>query len=202
MARARSKGTAEGRGEVAREALIAAARHAFAKGGAAAVEVIPVCKAAGLTTGALYHHFKNRQGLLVAVIEAVAAGVAESAAAAMEGVSTDWEKLRAGVHCVLDCCLEDEVRHTYNEAPSIVGLEEWRRIEEAKTGVLLVTTLARLQAAGALQVPGGSLPLLAAMLKGAIVEGAMSITRAPRPRVARKEAGVLLDALLQSVRRG
>lgn len=190
----------KGRGETAREALLAEARKAFARGGQAAVEVVPICEAAGLTTGALYHHFVNRQGLLRAVIEAVADSVAQKAAKAMEGVEDDWEQLLCGVHRVLDCCLEDEVRVTYNEAPGIVGLEEWRRIEESKTGVLLVTTLARLQSAGLLKPL--SIELLASMVKGAIVEGAMSISRSPKPKRTRKEAGELLDALLQSVRAG
>ena len=117
----------------------------------------------------------------------------------MEGIDDDWEQLRAGVHCVLDCCLEDEVRVTYNEAPSIVGLDEWRRIEESKTGVLLVTTLLRLQQDGLLKPL--SIELLAAMVKGAIVEGAMTITRSSKPKRTRAEAGELLDALLESVRR-
>ncbi|MBM4781418.1 MAG: TetR/AcrR family transcriptional regulator, partial [Archangiaceae bacterium] len=163
------------------------------------VEVVPICEAAGLTTGALYHHFGNRNGLLRAVVEAVAESVATKAAKAMEGIDDDWEQLRAGVHCVLDCCLEDEVRVTYNEAPSIVGLDEWRRIEESKTGVLLVTTLLRLQQDGLLKPL--SIELLAAMVKGAIVEGAMTITRSSKPKRTRAEAGELLDALLESVRR-
>lgn len=182
----------------ARAALLEAARAAFARGGQAAVTVIPVCEAAGLTTGALYHHFKNRQGLLRALIEDVAAWVAQQAVKAMERERDDWSKLRAGVNAVLDACLEPVVRNTYNEAPTIVGLDEWRTIEESKTGVLLVETLLRLQARGALRPI--SVPLLASMVKGAIVEGAMSITRSPKPKQTRKEAGELLDAMLAALR--
>lgn len=181
----------------ARAALLKAAWKAFAEGGQAAVAVIPVCQAAGLTTGALYHYFGNRQGLLRALIEEVAAWVAERARAAMEGERDDWKQLRAGVHAVLDACLEPVVRNTYNEAPSIVGLEEWRAIEEGKTGVLLVETLQRLDERGGLKPV--SIPLLASMVKGAIVEGAMSITRSPSPKKTRKEAGALLDAMLAAL---
>lgn len=182
----------------ARTALLAAAREAFAQGGQAAVAVIPVCEAAGLTTGALYHHFQNRSGLLRALIEDVAAWVAQQAVKAMEPETDDWAKLRAGVNAVLDACLEPVVRNTYNEAPSIVGLEEWRAIEESKTGVLLVETLLRLQQRGALKPV--SIPLLASMVKGAIVEGAMSITRSAKPKQTRREAGQLLDAMLAALR--
>jgi AcrR family transcriptional regulator len=181
-----------------RDDLLKAAREAFERGGQAAVEVVPVCTAAGVTTGVLYHSFGSRQGLLRAVLEDVAALVAERTRAVMSKEKTPWARLQAGVREVLDCCLEPLIRNAYNEAPSIVGLDEWRTIEEAKTGVLLVETLFELQAAGQLQPL--ALPVLAAMLKGAIVEGAMAITRAEKPALARKEAQKVLDLLLASVR--
>ncbi len=59
-----------------REKLISHARRLFARGGQAAVGVIEVSKAAGVTTGALYHHFENRHDLLRAVLEDVGASAA------------------------------------------------------------------------------------------------------------------------------
>lgn len=185
--------------EHSRTALINAARRRFAKKGQAGVEVLPVTRDAKLTTGALYHHFGSRQGLLRAVLEDTAALVAERARVAMAGHSDTWQQVNAGVQAVLDACLEPAVRMTYNEAPSILGLDGWRAMEESHTGVLLVGTLARLEAEGGL-VPGMSLPLLASMLKGAIVEGAMFITRSKQPKVARKEAGELLERMLLAAR--
>lgn len=181
-----------------REALLVAARKAFEDGGHDAVEVLPVCAAAGVTTGVLYHHFGNRQGLLRALLEDVANLVAQRTRLAMSKATTPWGRLEAGITQVLDCCLEPLVRNAYNQAPSIVGLDEWRAIEEARTGVLLVETLIELQQAG--QLKPLSLPLLASMMKGAIVEGAMAITRSDKPRAARKEAQAVLEVMLSAVR--
>lgn len=184
--------------ERTRHVLLATARARFAQGGQAAVAVLEVTAEAGLTTGALYHHFQNRQGLLQAVLEEVAQSVADRAAEAVATKTDGWEQLRAGVDAVLDCCLEPEVRNAYNEAPAIMGLDEWRRLEESKTGVLLVAVLSQLANDG--RIKKVSLPLLAAMVKGAIVEGAMSITRAEHPKKVRREAGALLDALLSGLK--
>jgi AcrR family transcriptional regulator len=190
--------TRDSEAALTRAKLVAHARRLFASGGQAAVGVIEVSRAAGVTTGALYHHFKKRKDLLRAVLEDVAAHVASCAVAAMEGLTDPWERLTVGITAVLDACLEDDVRIAYNEAPAILGLNEWRALEESKTGVLLVHALLALAKEG--QLKPFSLELLASMVKGAVVEGAMSITRSAHPKATRREAGELLGALLGGLR--
>lgn len=181
-----------------RAALVSHARRLFAVGGQAAVGVIEVSRAAGVTTGALYHHFAKRQDLLRAVLEDVAEHVASCAVEAMNAVDDNWAKLVVGITAVLDACLEPDVRHAYNEATAIIGLDEWRMLEESKTGVLLIRALMVLSAEGKLKPV--SLELLASMVKGAVVEAAMSITRAEHPKKLRAEAHQLLEAILAGVR--
>lgn len=178
--------------------LVAHGRRLFARGGQAAVGVIEVSKAAGVTTGALYHHFSNRQALLRAVLEDVATSVATRAIDAMKGRTDPWERLMRGVTAVLDACLEDDVKLVYNEAASILGLEQWRALEESKTGVLLMHGLTEVAKTG--QLKPVSLSLLAAMVKGAVVEAAMSITRSKNPKKTRREAGELLQVLFEGLR--
>ena len=69
---------------------------------------------------------------------------------------------------------------------------------ESKTGVLLVQGLQAVEATGTLRPV--SLALLASMVKGAVVEAAMSITRSKQPKKTRREAGELLGVLLQGLR--
>ena len=54
-----------------RASLIAAAREAFGTVGYAAASMDEMTAAAGLTRGALYHHFGDKKGLFAAVIDQI-----------------------------------------------------------------------------------------------------------------------------------
>jgi AcrR family transcriptional regulator len=55
--------------EAARAAILAAAETLLAEGGVEAVQVRAVARRAGMTDAGVTHHFKDRQGLLTALIE-------------------------------------------------------------------------------------------------------------------------------------
>lgn len=61
--------TQEERREATRRALITAARRQFAESGYAATNTPAIAAAAGVTRGALYHHFADKQALFEAVVE-------------------------------------------------------------------------------------------------------------------------------------
>src|SRR5438046_7597406 len=83
--------------EATRAALIAAARELFATRGYAAVATEEIVRAAGVTRGALYHHFAGKQELFQAVYEAVEEQlVADIGAVALAAASDPLEALRAG----------------------------------------------------------------------------------------------------------
>jgi TetR/AcrR family transcriptional repressor of nem operon len=52
-----------------RAGLLAAARDAFLAGGYAAAGLDPICRQAGVTKGALFHHFDGKEGLAGEVLE-------------------------------------------------------------------------------------------------------------------------------------
>jgi len=61
--------TQEERRDATRRALIAAARRQFAESGYAATNTPAIATEAGVTRGALYHHFADKQALFEAVVE-------------------------------------------------------------------------------------------------------------------------------------
>ena len=66
--------------EVTRRGLIAAARQLFGEQGYAGTSVDEVVKAAGVTKGAMYHHFRDKDDLFRAVVEQVKVDVTARAA--------------------------------------------------------------------------------------------------------------------------
>ena len=130
-----------------RTALIAAARPLFAEHGYAAVSTPDLAAAAGVTRGALYHQFKDKQGLFLAVVNAVeddlTTRLGETLAAS--GASDPAAALHAAVDAWLDACQEPEVRRVLLvDAPSVLGWDVFREIALAH-GLGLTETL--LQAA-------------------------------------------------------
>ena len=73
------------RSEATRGALIAAARPLFAERGYAGVGTEEIVRAAGVTRGALYHHFDGKRELFEAVYEQVEVELAERIAAGALG---------------------------------------------------------------------------------------------------------------------
>src|ERR671932_499427 len=70
------------RSEATRAALIAAARPLFAERGFAGVGTEEIVRAAGVTRGALYHQFRDKQELFAAVFEQLEQELAQRTGAA------------------------------------------------------------------------------------------------------------------------
>src|SRR3954467_13363653 len=97
------------RSEATRGALIAAARGLFAKRGYAAVGTEEIVRAAGVTRGALYHHFDGKQGLFEAVYQTVERELTEKIVNGAMASSDAWEAMVAGTNAFLDACDDQEV---------------------------------------------------------------------------------------------
>src|SRR4051795_11596117 len=98
------------RTEVTRGALIAAARKLFGERGFAAVGTEEVVAAAGVTRGALYHHFRDKRDLFRAVYEASETEMMRRTVAALANVEDPWEELVAGIPACLDACADPALR--------------------------------------------------------------------------------------------
>src|SRR5918994_4420050 len=92
--------TQEERRAATRRALLGAARELFAGGGYHSTAAGEVVGRAGLTRGAMYHHFEDKRDLFRAVVEEVEDEVDEivltEAGRVLEGNSLPWEGFRGG----------------------------------------------------------------------------------------------------------
>src|SRR5436190_16345540 len=97
------------RSQATRDALIAAARKLFAERGYAAVGTEEIVRTAGVTRGALYHHFNGKRELLEAVYEQVEVELTQRIAEEALSGSDPLEAMRAGIEQFLRECLRPEV---------------------------------------------------------------------------------------------
>ncbi|WP_029074197.1 TetR/AcrR family transcriptional regulator [Kaistia adipata] len=121
------------RTEKTRAALIAAARALFVEKGYAETATPEIVAAAGITRGALYHHFRDKRDLFRAVAEGEARQVAmEIETAAAPAADLPVDALLAGSRAYLDAmAAPGRTRLLLIEAPSVLGLAETRALDEA-----------------------------------------------------------------------
>jgi AcrR family transcriptional regulator len=181
-----------------RAALIAAARALFAERGYAAVGTEEIVRRAGVTRGALYHHFPAKPDLFRAVYERVEQELTERIVTEVPLVGDPVAVLRDGTAVFLDACLEPEVqRIALLDAPAVLGYQAWREIGERYGLGLIQAALQRAVDVGA--IPAQPVRPLARVLLGALDEAALLIARADDVAAARREVGGTLEFLLTSL---
>lgn len=149
-----------------------AARELFAERGYQAVPADEIVRAAGVTRGALYHHYGDKQGLFRAVVEQIE----QELTAEVEQVMRDAPDLQTGMFqataVFLTACLRPEVRQiSLTDGPAVLGWASWRALE-AEYG----------------------LGLLVGMIEQAIEEGIM------KPQPVRTLAQLSLSAVMEAAR--
>lgn len=183
-----------------REALIAAARPLFAEHGFADVALEAIVRAAGVTRGALYHHFSDKTDLFAAVYERVEGEVATRMTEAI-GTADEAdpvEVMRLGANFWLDACSDPEIqRITLIDAPAVLGLARWTQIGDQYNTGLVRELLTNAVETG--RIPAQPIEATALTLLGAMREMALYVARASDYDKARAEAGAVMDRLIQAI---
>jgi AcrR family transcriptional regulator len=185
------------------EALIGAARQLFATHGYADIGTEAIVRTAGVSRGALYHHFADKTGLFAAVFETVEAEIAarlgEGIAAANE--SDPIEMMRLGARIWLDFCADPEVhRIVLIDAPAVLGWSRWTEIS-TRYNIGLVRTLLT-QAIDAGRIPPQPVDATAHILLGAVREAVLYLARSQDALQARQETGAVLDRMIRALTAG
>ena len=183
-----------------RESLIAAARPLFAAHGFADVALETIVRAAGVTRGALYHHFADKTELFAAVFERVegevAARMGEAIAAANE--TDPVEVMRLGAGFWLDACSDPEIqRIVLVDAPAVLGWTRWNEIGNRYNIGLVQDLLTNAVETG--RIPAQPIEATALTMLGAMREATLYVARAENHDKARAEAGVVMDRLIHAL---
>ena len=187
------------RAEETRKALIAAGRELFAVRGYDDVGAEEIVRAAGLTRGALYHHFPSgKPALLEAIYERLEAESTQRVAHVVldSGMHSPLAAMKAGVAAFLDECAEPGFqRIVLHDAPAVLGWDRWREISASNgLGLIEASLIAAIEAGEIRPLP---VKPTAHLLLGALDEAAMLLARSSDP-AGRAEITTVLLALIDS----
>jgi AcrR family transcriptional regulator len=184
-----------------RDALIGAARPLFASVGFADASLETIVRNAGVTRGALYHHFADKTELFAAVFERVegemAARMVDAVTAAGHSDPVEIMRLCSGLW--LDACAEPEIqRIVLLEALAVLGWQRWSDIGH-RYNIGFVTGLLT-DAIESGSIPRQPVEVTALTIMGALREATLYIARADDHGRARAEAGAVMDRLIDALR--
>ena len=111
--------------------LLSIARRHFTEYGYFNVSLEKIAEEGNVTRGAVYHHFKNKQGLFTAVLECVQKDV--SIEIEKEAMKSDdpWEQLIFGcVGFVKGANAKENKRILLVDAPAALGWAIWRQVDK------------------------------------------------------------------------
>lgn len=108
--------------EETRASLLATARTVFSERGYADTSMDDLTAQAGLTRGALYHHFGDKKGLLLAVVERIDAEMDGRLQTISDSAGDLWEGFRHRCRAYLEMALEPEIqRIVLRDARAVLG---------------------------------------------------------------------------------
>ncbi len=180
-----------------RAKLIRLARETFGRLGFAGVALDELTAAAGMTRGALYHHFDSKLGLFEAVVGEMDDALDDAVEQATEDAGGGWAGFRAGCQAYLKAMLApDFQRILLRDAPAVIPNFANRPRMQLCTAQM-VESLANLMRAGVIRRTDPD--ALASVIAGAVTNAAAWAAGRPDPAGALAAVGDVVDHLLDGL---
>lgn len=178
--------------------LVTAARERFAREGYGPASLADIVERAGVTKGALYHHFHGKRDLFRAVYEGERQRLVEVVRRAYGGVGEPWDAFHAGIAAFLQALLNPQAqRILLVDAPVALGVRAlWEDTSPAGFVSQIQQGLERAAAAGAILArPSDPLTYL---INGAVCAAAQMIAHSDRPHETLREVLSQLRTMLDA----
>jgi AcrR family transcriptional regulator len=186
--------------EGARDALLDAAGELFVERDYADVSIAEILERAGVSRGALYHHFDGKRALYRAVWMRMEGRLLERLAGAAPPSATPYETLRAGCLAYLDeAGANSEVQRIgLLQSRTVLGWEEWREgVQELGLGAMRAAVQAAIEAG---ELRGGDPEAIAHLVLASLIESGLLVATADDPAAARAAVEPAFTALLEGLR--
>ncbi|CDX42126.1 Regulatory protein TetR [Mesorhizobium sp. SOD10] len=183
-----------------RAKLIAAARHAFGTIGYAEASMDDFTASAGLTRGALYHHFGDKKGLLQAVIAEIDGEMALRVNEVASKAPTRWQRFVDECTIYIEMALEPEIqRIMFRDGPAVLGdPAQWPNANACTAS--MTEHLTRLQEEGVV-VADVDPETASRLINGASSQAAQRIANSKDPEATSKKAIAAFKQLLEGLRK-
>jgi AcrR family transcriptional regulator len=178
-----------------RDSLVRAGRELFGQNGFRQTSVEDLARAAGVTTGALYHHFPTKTALFEAVFEHAHTEMMAVSMAAAQDATDELDVLARGFEAFLDAVLDPELqRILILDGPAVLGPARYTELDELYAFAVIVSALRDATEAGSLHVDDPE--TVTRLLLGALTRGAMLIANSPDPVETRHAVALSMRTLL------
>ena len=178
--------------------IVAVAKDAFAREGFAGASLAQIVQQAGVTTGAIYHHFGDKRGLFKAVAESLEQEILDEVAK-LPPQKDPWVAFETGVAATLEICARPDIqRIVFQEAPTVVGLAEWREIEVQYAFGVMRATIGKLSATGVIDEPDAD--TTTQIVLGAIIQAAHAVAIADDKEAALSSAQATVSRMIRALR--
>src|ERR1700678_2529193 len=182
-------------GRATRGQLIDVATSLFAEHGYEGTSIEAVLAAAGVSRGALYHHFAGKEALFTAVVSAISDRVTVELTEAIRDCTDPVDAMRTGALAWIDLAGDPVIQRVMLvDAPSVLGWEQWRAMDEGRTAGAMRDMLQAVSDAG--RLPAELVGPFAHMILAALDEAAMIVARAPDSRAAVAEERQAVEEFL------
>lgn len=162
------------RRESTRSAVLAAAQLLFAENGYAGTSIQDIIEAAGISRGALYHHFKSKEAIFAAVFLTTSADAVREAGSRIPSGVGPRDSLISGCVAWLDVVSDEPIGQILLvDGPLALGWERARALEERTSLGSMRSAIQRAIDAGELRTT--SADLLARLLSATLTEAALSL---------------------------
>jgi AcrR family transcriptional regulator len=182
-------------GRATRGQLIEVATRLFAEHGYEGTSIEAVLSAAGVSRGALYHHFAGKEALFEAVVSAVSEQVTVELTETVQGCVDPLDAMRTAALAWIDLAADPVIqRVVLVDAPSVLGWDRWRAMDDGRTLGTMRVMLQAISDSG--RLPAELVGPFSHMILAALDEIVLVIARAPDSEAAVEEGRTAVQALL------
>jgi AcrR family transcriptional regulator len=182
-------------GRATRGQLIEVATRLFAEHGYEGTSIEAVLSAAGVSRGALYHHFAGKEALFESVVSAVSEQVTVELTETVQGCVDPLDAMRTAALAWIDLAADPVIqRVVLVDAPSVLGWDRWRAMDDGRTLGTMRVMLQAISDSG--RLPAELVGPFSHMILAALDEIVLVIARAPDSEAAVEEGRTAVQALL------